>query len=85
VDRFRLSRAFKRCFGLAPHAYLIQLRLTRARQLLGLGALPADVAHSLCFSDQSHLGRWFRRAYGLTPAHYSKRCTNLPDCARKAN
>jgi AraC-like DNA-binding protein len=85
VDRFRLSRAFKRCFGLAPHAYLIQLRLTRARQLLALGAPPSDVAHSLCFADQSHLGRWFRRAYGLTPAQYGKRCTNLPDRATKVN
>ena len=25
------------------------------------------------------VGRWFRRAYGLTPAHYRRRCSNLPD------
>ncbi|SIO06470.1 AraC family transcriptional regulator [Paraburkholderia phenazinium] len=81
VDRFRLSRAFKASFGLAPHAYLIQLRLTKARQWLARGMAPAEVAHALCFADQSHLGRWFRRAYGLTPAHYGKRCTNLPDLA----
>ncbi|MCW1248512.1 AraC family transcriptional regulator, partial [Pseudomonas sp. SAICEU22] len=37
VDRFRLSRAFKAAFGLAPHAYLIQLRLARARRLLARG------------------------------------------------
>jgi len=79
VDRFRLSRAFKTSFGLAPHAYLIQLRLAKARQWLAEGTPPAAVAHALGFADQSHLGRWFRRAYGLTPAHYSKRCTNVPD------
>ncbi|SDH99446.1 AraC family transcriptional regulator [Paraburkholderia phenazinium] len=79
VDRFRLTRAFKASFGLAPHAYLIQLRLAKARQWLARGVAPAEVAHALCFADQSHLGRWFRRAYGLTPAHYSKRCTNVPD------
>lgn len=81
VDRFRLSRVFKASFGLAPHAYLIQLRLTRARQWLAQGTPPAEVAHKLGFADQSHLGRWFRRAYGLTPAHYGKRCTNVPDFA----
>lgn len=81
VDRFRLSRVFKASFGLAPHAYLIQLRLTRARQWLARGTPPAEVAHALGFADQSHLGRWFRRAYGLTPAHYGKRCTNVPDFA----
>ncbi len=79
VDRFRLSRAFKAAFGIAPHAYLVQLRLARARQLLARGQPPARVAMTLGFADQSHMGRWFRRAYGLTPAHYRRRCSNLPD------
>lgn len=79
ADRYRLTRAFKAAYGLAPHAYLVQLRLARARHLLARGATPADVAVALGFADQSHLGRWFRRAYGLTPAHYRKRCSNLPD------
>ncbi|MFK3719991.1 AraC family ligand binding domain-containing protein [Pseudomonas fulva] len=79
IDRYRLTRAFKAAFGLAPHAYLIQLRLARARRLLASGASPADVAVTLGFADQSHLGRWFRRAYQLTPAHYRKRCSILPD------
>ncbi|MGC6370144.1 AraC family transcriptional regulator [Pseudomonas sp. K2I15] len=79
VDRFRLTRAFKCAFGLPPHAYLVQLRLARARHLLARGAQPADVATDLGFADQSHLGRWFVRAYGLTPAAYRKRCSNLPD------
>ncbi|MES2818278.1 MAG: AraC family transcriptional regulator [Pseudomonadota bacterium] len=79
VDRFRLTRAFKAAFGLAPHAYLIQLRLAKARHLLAQGQSPVQVAMALGFADQSHLGRWFRRAYGLTPALYRKRCSNLPD------
>ncbi|WEL57406.1 AraC family transcriptional regulator [Pseudomonas kermanshahensis] len=79
VDRFRLTRAFKAAFGLAPHAYLIQLRLARARRLLGQGHTPTEVAMALGFADQSHLGRWFRRAYRLTPADYRRRCSNLPD------
>ncbi|MDR9751762.1 AraC family transcriptional regulator [Pseudomonas sp. SZMC_28357] len=79
VDRFRLTRAFKAAYGLAPHAYLVQLRLSKARRLLASGAQPAAVAMELGFADQSHLGRWFVRAYGLTPAMYRKRCSNLPD------
>lgn len=79
VDRFRLTRAFKAAFGLAPHAYLVQLRLSRARRLLADGLSPAETAAALGFADQSHLGRWFRRAYGLTPAAYRARCSNLPD------
>jgi AraC-like DNA-binding protein len=79
VDRFRLTRAFKAAFGMAPHAYLVQLRLATARRLLARGEQPATVAMELGFADQSHLGRWFVRAYGMTPAMYRKRCSNLPD------
>lgn len=79
VDRFRLTRAFKAAFGIAPHAYLIQLRLARARRLLASGQSPAEVAAALGFADQSHLGRWFQRVYRMTPAHYRKCCSNLPD------
>jgi AraC-like DNA-binding protein len=79
LDRFRLTRAFKAEFGLPPHAYLVQLRLRAARRELASGVAPAQAAAGAGFADQSHLGRWFRRAYGLTPAAYRRLCTNVPD------
>ncbi len=79
VDRFRLSRQFKQAFGLSPHAYLVRLRLRAARILLAEGMQPALVATQVGFSDQSHLGRWFQRAYRLTPAAYQRHCTNVLD------
>lgn len=79
VDRFRLTRRFARAFGMSPHAYLVRLRLRVARQLLAAGRTPAQVAAETGFADQSHLGRWFRRAYRMTPAAYRRMCTNVPD------
>lgn len=79
VDRFRLTRQFKRAFGQSPHAYLVRLRLRTARALLARGMKPADVAAQTGFSDQSHLGVWFRRAFRMTPAAYRRQCTNLTD------
>ncbi|MFH3714080.1 AraC family transcriptional regulator, partial [Acinetobacter nosocomialis] len=79
LDRYHIHRIFKSTFHLAPHQYLIQLRLTRARDLLARSISPAQVASDLCFSDQSHLSRWFKRCYELTPAAYRKICTNLQD------
>ncbi|MBW8816539.1 MAG: AraC family transcriptional regulator [Caulobacterales bacterium] len=79
LDRFRLTRAFKAQLGLSPHAYLVQLRLRAARRQLARGTPPAQAAADAGFADQSHLGRWFRRAYGLTPAAYRRACTNVPD------
>lgn len=81
TDRFHLTRSFKAAYGLAPHAYLVQRRLSHARRMLAGGAMPAAVAAAAGFADQSHLGRWFRRAYGMTPAAYRRLCTNLPDSA----
>ncbi len=79
VDRFQLARAFRAAYGTSPHAYLVQIRLVRARRMLGAGEGPAAVAASCGFADQSHLGRWFRRAYGITPAAYRACCTGVPD------
>lgn len=77
VDRFRLSRQFKSAFGQSPHAYLVRLRLRSARQLLASGISPSIVASQTGFADQSHLGRWFQRAYRMSPASYQKHCTNV--------
>lgn len=79
VDRFRLSRLFQAQWGLPPHAWLVQWRLSQARRQLAAGLPAADVAAALGFADQSHLGRWFKRACHLTPARYQQACTNLPD------
>lgn len=79
LDRFRLTRLFQRAFGTSPHAYLVRLRLRAARRLLAAGRTPAQVAAEVGFADQSHLGRWFRRAYRMTPATYRRMCTNLTD------
>lgn len=79
TDRFQLARAFRAAYATSPHAYLVQVRLLRARAMLGGGERPAMVAVTCGFADQSHLGRWFRRCYGLTPAAYRAACTGVPD------
>jgi len=66
-----LLRAFKAATGLPPHAYQTQLRLDRARSLLAAGVPPAEVAFMVGFYDQSHLGRFFRETYGVTPGQYA--------------
>lgn len=79
MDRFRLTRQFKRVYGQSPHAYLVRLRLRAARMLLAAGREPSQVALDVGFSDQSHLGQWFQRAYRMTPGSYQSQCTNVLD------
>ena len=64
-------RAFGQEFGIPPHAYHVQLRLAAACESLAQGARIANVAHDCGFSDQSHLSRKFREAYGIAPAAWA--------------
>ncbi|MCI2416497.1 AraC family transcriptional regulator [Saccharopolyspora sp. K220] len=66
-SRFALTRGFRAVHGLSPSEYQRQLRLRYARRLLSEGSTPADAAFASGFADQSHLTRWFRRYYGITP------------------
>lgn len=69
---YHLIRFFKKAVGLAPHAYLIQLRLEKAKQLLGQGESIVDAALDTGFSDQSHLTRRFKAKFGVPPGNYLK-------------
>lgn len=72
MNPFRLVRSFTQTLGLPPHAYLVQVRLRRAADLLRQGVAPARAAVEVGFSDQSHLNRHFRRAFGITPGVYQR-------------
>jgi AraC-like DNA-binding protein len=72
VSPFRVIRAFREATGLAPHHYLIQVRVERARELLATGALPSMTALMTGFTDQSHLTYHFKKHLGITPAKYQR-------------
>jgi AraC family transcriptional regulator len=60
---------FQQTTGLTLHSYIMQLRLERARDLLGNSELPlAAIAEEVGFSNQSHMTSCFRRHYDITPA-----------------
>ncbi len=61
------SRLFKQSTGLAPHQYLIQCRVHRAKELLIKGNAIADVAYKVGFANQAHLNYHFKRLLKVTP------------------
>jgi AraC-like DNA-binding protein len=72
LSRFRLVRAFAEVVGLPPHAYHVQIRVERARQLLRDGLSGAQAAADLGFVDQSHFIRHFKRIMRVTPNEYRR-------------
>ena len=71
ISPFQLVRGFAKATGLTPHAYLVQRRLHKARQLIASGLPLADAAQAAGFADQSHMTRLFVRSYGLSPGVYA--------------
>lgn len=70
LSPYHLIRAFKKKTGLSPHAFQVQLRIARARELLRKRLPIVQVAQVVGFYDQSHFTRYFKRAWGITPAEY---------------
>ena len=68
LSMHHFARQFKQSAGATPHHYLTQKRLEQAQALLTKTELPlSEIAYAAGFSDQSHLARHFRHAFGTTP------------------
>src|SRR3984885_10118034 len=78
-SKAHFSRKFKLAFGEPPHAYVVRRRLERACHLMITSAASlSEIALSVGFSDQAHLCRLFRQAFGQSPANW-RREREIPD------
>ena len=73
VSRFTLLRQFRKDFGVTPHAFVLRLRVDRARERLARGEDLAGIALDLGFADQPHFTRVFRKIVGIAPGEYARR------------
>lgn len=72
LSREGFIRRFAREMGMTPHAYRVAHKTDFARRLLRSDMAPAEVAAEVGFSDQSHMGRFFLKKFGTTPAAYKR-------------
>jgi len=78
-SKAHFSRKFKLAVGESPHAYVVKRRLERACHLMITSATSlSEIALSVGFSDQAHLCRLFRQAFGQSPANW-RRERGIPD------
>jgi AraC-like DNA-binding protein len=68
------AHQFSRIAQLSPMRFVREVRLERARTLLGeKGTRPSDVAKEVGFASAAHFTREFKRRYGTPPSRYRAR------------
>lgn len=71
LSSYHFARAFKSAVGQPPHAFVLDRRIARAKDLLAKNTLPiALVARDCGFASQSHMTAVFRRHCATTPRRY---------------
>lgn len=69
-------RWFRKHHGVSPHAYVVEARVSRAKDLLRETDLPlVDVALAVGFTSQPCLNVAFRQHAQTTPARYRAECS----------
>lgn len=68
LSRHYFSRVFQAETGIAPHAYLIEVRIEHAKRLLSETTLSVEQISADCaFCSASNFIRTFRKSTGMTP------------------
>lgn len=74
IDIYWFTKMFQRSTGLAPHQYVIERRVEKAKTLILSSDLSiAEIAHQVGFADQAHLTRHFKRLIGTMPGAIDRR------------
>ena len=73
LSRSRFLHLFKEATGKSPYAYVLELRLHRAAELLISSAEPiSQIAFSVGFSDPLYFSRLFKKHFGKSPEAFRK-------------
>ena len=74
MSPFHFARMFKKAVGHPPHAYITQLRMERAKNLLAEGKLSLrEISKNVGFQTQAHFSGVFHKRVGMTPRTYRLR------------
>jgi len=78
INKYYLTRIFKEQYGSTITNYILELRITKAKQLLRFSDMPIDeVASAVGISDANYFARIFRKIEGTTPHNYRKLWSQL--------
>ena len=73
LSEYHFCRMFKQSMAQTPQQYLTEVRVERVKHLLGASQQGlAEIALACGFSNQSHMGRYFKQLVGISPSGYRR-------------
>lgn len=73
ISKYHMAREFKRCIGKSPIDYLIDVRITRAKDLLyDSNRSVSDIGQLVGIPNPNHFLYLFKEREGLTPSTFRK-------------
>jgi YesN/AraC family two-component response regulator len=75
INRFYLSKLFKKSIGSSIHNYILFKRISKAKTLLSDGFSVTDTCIKCGFNDYSNFLKMFKRTVGVSPGKYKSNCT----------
>ena len=79
VNKFHLSKEFKKHTGMTLHKYVIKRKLSYCKELIEKGLPIIEVYKTAGFGDYSHFIRTFKNEFNITPKQYYKQLQNKDD------
>ncbi len=77
LSEYHFCRMFKQSLAQTPQAYLLSVRIEQAKLRIKTGLESvADISLQCGFSNQSHMGRYFKKLVGISPRQYRKLASN---------
>ena len=72
LTSFHIIRIFKQEFKLSPYQYILNAKINLCKKLLSQNISISEVALQCGFNDQSHLYKYFKQVFSITPRQYQK-------------
>lgn len=72
INKFSLCELFRDVVGTTPNQYIINCRISKAKELLVKGHSVEDACAKSGFNNLSHFSRTFKSKVGLSPKQYQK-------------
>lgn len=71
INKFYLTRVFKEQYGMSINNYLLQIRITHAKQLLRFSDKTIEEIGTECgMSDPNYFSRMFKKIEGISPRQF---------------